>query len=70
MQLINKKQGARLRLPARGRQNLPQLGHIGHDRINPHKAALRLPRNHLSEAGFAAARRSIKQQTAESITGD
>ena len=55
---------------ARGRKNFAELGDVGHHRVDPHETALGFVRDHLGETRFAAARRTIKNQTAETIRRD
>jgi hypothetical protein len=67
MQLVDEKDGRRLR-PAPGRrQNPAQFRDIGHDGVDPHEPTPGLVGDGLRDARLAAARRPVKEQGAETV---
>ena len=70
MQLVDEEHRGVLGPAPRRRENFAQFGHVGHDGVDAHEAALRLAGDHLGQARLAAAGRPVEQQAAKAVAGD
>ena len=70
VQLIDEENRRRFRTASGGRENLPQLGHVGHDGVDPDEAAAGFVGDGFRDAGFPTSRWSVKQQRTETILRD
>ena len=67
VQLVDEQDRGRLGPAAGGLQHLAQLGDIGKDGVDPHETAFRFARDRLGQRRFAAARRAVEDEAAETV---